>query len=145
MPKTNIAYGKSYKPCPCAQINDYVTTNNTYFSCNCYSPKRGGKHPKITDVAQTRICMGGVSGGKRYTACPYYVKGAQVKVPKRRVKNSSKRLTEHIIGFLICIWIASVCLKSGAQYSVLFGGMFALGGIMFLITLFTKNSKIDDE
>ena len=140
MPKTNVAYGNTYKPCPCAQINDYTTSNNTYFTSVCHSPKR--KPCKITEANQVRICMGGTSRGKRYTSCPYYVKNANVNVPKRTRSNSSGNLLSHIIGAVVCMFIAKSCLSSGVEYSGMLAILFFVIGLGCIITLFKTNEKV---
>ena len=142
MPKTDVVYGKSYKPCPCAQINDYTTMNNTYFTSTCYSPKRG--KCKISDAEQVRICMGGTSRGKRYTSCPYYVRNANIKVPKRTRSNSSRNIIYHLIGAILCLMIASSMINSGVQYSKGTGLMFLVAGLACIVSLFNPSGKVDN-
>lgn len=142
MPKTNIAYGKSYKSCPCAQINDHTTTNNTYFTATCYSPKHN-RPLKISDSDQTRVCMGGTSHGKRYTSCPYYVKNANINAPKVTKSNSATNVLYHVIGGVILLLIGSTCISSGVEYSAIIGFGFVILGILSIATLFKKNEKID--
>lgn len=143
MPKTDIAYGKSYRPCPCAQITDFVTAERTFYHATCYSPKRQ-QACKFTDVDQARICMGGTSHGKRYTQCPYYVKNAQIRVAKR-TRKSSRRVLSFYLGRLMIFWlIAYVCITSGEQYGTTFGFMFFVVGIMMgIVPLFAKDEIVD--
>lgn len=142
MPKTNIAYGNVYKSCPCAQINDYTTTNNTYFKATCFSPKRNGAI-KISESEQVRICMGGTSHGKKYTACPYYVKSAKINVPRRTRDNSLGNALYHIMGCITFMVIAKTLISSGVQYADIIGLMFAALAIACIVTLFKKDEKID--
>lgn len=142
MPKTDIVYGKNYRPCPCAQIQEYENKVNTYFTAVCYSPKRNGAHQKIQETGQVRICMGGSTGKKRYTSCPYYVKGAQISVPKRKRRVSLQKSAGSVFIAVVCLAIAGSCLSSGNSNALLAAAVFGLVGIGCLVSLFTKSDKI---
>lgn len=144
MPKTNVAYGNSYKPCPCAQIHEYTTTGNTYYTATCYSPKRE-RGFDIPENEQIRICMGGTSHGKRYTSCPYYVKNAKINAPRRTRSNSPRNIASHILSCILFWMVASSCINSGAQYAGLFSFLFFVAGIACIVSLFTKDDKIDNN
>ena len=143
MPQTDIAYGKSYKSCPCAQVHEKETTVNTYFTVTCYSPKR--KPCKLTDWREMAMCLGRTYKGKRYTSCPYYVRNAKIKVPKRTKSNSLKNIAIHVLGFVFFLAVANSFLKGDLKetwLSVLF--FFALA-IASIAPLFMKNDKIDPD
>lgn len=143
MPKTDIVYGKDYKPCPCAQIQEYENNVNTYFTAVCYSPKRNGAHQKIQEPGQVRICMGGSSGKRRYTSCPYYVRGAQINVPRRTRRVSMKRAAGSIVIAFVCLAIAKSCLSSGDSNALLAAAVFGAIGIGCIASLFAKSGKMD--
>lgn len=141
MPQTKVVYGKSYRPCPCAQIHDEETTNNTYFTVTCHSPKR--KTCKLTDWHETGICMGRTYMGKRYTSCPYYVRNAKIKVPKRTKSNSLGNIVSHVLGFIIFFAIASACMKGDLKVTWLSALFFFALAVASIVPLFMKSNKID--
>lgn len=143
MPKTNIVYGKKYRPCPCAQIHEHKTLDNTYFTAVCYSPKVIRK--EIENSGQVRVCMGGTTNNKRYTSCPYYVRNADIKVPKRTRSNSDGNIIYHLIGWLACWISAKSCLNSESEYATIFALMFFILGIVCIVTLIKKDEKIDSK
>lgn len=143
MPRTDVAYGKSYRPCPCAQMHEKDTAGNTYFTATCYSPKR--KPCKITDSGQVGICMGGTYQGKRYTSCPYYVRNAKIKVPKRTKSNSLGMIVGCGVGFIIFFSVAVACLKDDLKVSWLSAIIFFALAIACIAPLFMKSDKIDTD
>lgn len=141
MPRTDVAYGKSYRPCPCAQMHEKSTSDNTYFTATCYSPKR--KPCKITDTGQVGICMGGTYQGKRYTSCPYYVRNAQIKVPKRTKSNSLGVIVGSWFGFIFFLALAISCLKGDLKVTGLTAIICLAIAIACVAHLFIKSDKID--
>lgn len=142
MPQTNVVYGKSYRTCPCAQIHDEETTNTTYFTVTCYSPKR--KPCKLTDWRETGICMGRTYQGKRYTSCPYYVRNAKINVPKRTKSNSLGNIAFHVGGFIIFFAIAAACMKGDLKVTWLSALFFGALAIIWIAPLFMKSDIMDN-
>ena len=131
MPKTHIAYGGNYRACPCAQIieKEYSSGSTLYF-CKCCSPKRELIKPLLKEGDQVRICMGGSTGGKRYSSCPYYVRGKEIKGAGHKKRYGLGLLIIYTGFVLLLASVAWCCWTTEGPYSkacAIFFGLLAFG------------------
>lgn len=105
MGREQYAYGNNYKHCPCGKIIDYRNSYGDSFQCKCCSPRRG-LPVVLNDASQVKICIGGTVNGKRYTSCPYYVRGYKVKGNDRIARSSIATLVARWLCGGLCIYIA---------------------------------------
>lgn len=113
---TNKLSGYNYKKCPLARLSVNHTGNGyDLITCDCQSPQRTGSK-RVSDNA-TPVCTGAQRGGKRYTACPYYVRGAKAKDTGIHSTFSIR----YLLGVLFCAGImfvlADAVMRSGEKGS----------------------------
>lgn len=141
MPKTNHAIAKNYKACPFAEVHEY---DGNYWEASCCSslnPKRG--HYQRSS-AQTRICCGGTSNGKRYTSCPYYKKGTKSAQAGVKVHVSGRNILASLLFMIVCLCVGGACIKGwgGEFYMILLGLGFIGVGVWIFVATFRPSGQV---
>lgn len=87
----DFASGNSYRPCPCSIVKETPKAYITYCKSKKNPRTSDGENAVLISGERAAYCLGRTYQGKKYTSCPYYVKGGNRKTSATTKKNNYNR------------------------------------------------------